>query len=165
MRLRYVLLATTGLGALASLLLAWDFYQRLKDAERFLLLNRQSPGPDSILNFGPAYALGLFALAFLFLSILLMLVNTTRDKEWVARLEQQKPPTSESIIAVPQPEPKAIPPQPEPAPITTVGPPPTPLVVMPAPPSTPPVGDPPSTPQADPPPATPTADAEPSNPN
>ncbi|MFH0937888.1 MAG: hypothetical protein V1899_01165 [Planctomycetota bacterium] len=108
MRLRHVLLITTAIGACASLMLALDFYRRLKIAERVLYLSSQVPGADSILYFGPTYAIGLLALAFLFLALLLMLLTLLRDKSLTTQLEgldqttsMAPPPSATPITSVP----------------------------------------------------------------
>ncbi len=91
MRLRHVLLITTALGACGAVLLALDFHRRLKEAERTVSVNNMIPGPDSVLGFGMTHALGLFALALMFLALLLTLLFALRDRHFVAQLEGAAP--------------------------------------------------------------------------
>jgi len=86
MKLRHLILLISAIGASGALLLAADIYRRLKEAEAASVLG----GPvreDSVLAFGMYHTMGLLSLAFIFLSLFLMLLTSVRDKRFVAEIE------------------------------------------------------------------------------
>lgn len=98
MKLRHVVVITAFLGACGALLLAGDMYRRVVEAENALLRPASAakegvsaPVADSILQFGMVHALGVLALAFLFLALFLFLIAALRERVYVAALEGQRP--------------------------------------------------------------------------
>ena len=86
MKLRHLILLISAIGASGALLLAADIYRRLKEAEAASVLG----GPvrdDSVLAFGMYHTMGLLSLAFIFLSLFLMLLTSVREKPFVAAIE------------------------------------------------------------------------------
>jgi hypothetical protein len=101
MYLRHVLLIMSAIGAVGSLLMALDFYRRLKEAERVVFVNNISPGPDSVLHTGMGHLVGLIALGLIFLALLIVLLPALKDKALVTAIEGAQP-VSESQ-AMPSP--------------------------------------------------------------
>lgn len=92
MKMRYLLLFTTAIGACAALLLSADMYRRMQDAQSLSELNNLPLRQDSVLVFGMQHTVGLISLAFLFLALFLLLIMALRDAAVVAALERQKLP-------------------------------------------------------------------------
>ncbi|HYF48701.1 MAG TPA: hypothetical protein VEJ63_04815 [Planctomycetota bacterium] len=79
MHLRHVLVIMSAIGAFTALVMALNYYRRLKEAERLMFINNTTPGPDSILHTGMAQVVGLLALAIIFLGVLLALLAALKD--------------------------------------------------------------------------------------
>jgi len=86
-----VLVIMSAIGACASLLMALDYYRRLKDAERLVFIHNIAPGPDSILHTGMAQVVGLAALGIVFLALLLVLIAALKDPALRAAVQGRAP--------------------------------------------------------------------------
>lgn len=79
MRLRHLILLTTAAGGGTALFLAVDFQRRLHRAEHDFLLRQQPPGLEFFTQFGVPHAAGLWALAFVFFALFLLLLMGSRE--------------------------------------------------------------------------------------
>jgi hypothetical protein len=87
MALRHVMILMSAVGAFAALLMAMEYYQRLKEAAQILSLQNLTPASDSILQFGMSHVIGLATLGILFLALLLVMIVVIKDPKIVATLE------------------------------------------------------------------------------
>src|SRR5689334_19689810 len=138
MRLRHVLLLTAGAGAIGALLLALDIHHRFRIAERNSIVNSTPIAPDSVLNFGEPYLLGLAALGFLFAGIFLM-VFSNPDKAQEKEKKDEKKAAEKPAEKVEEKQPAAAPvPSTSTAPVPLPTPPASaPAAVAPTPPTAP----------------------------
>jgi hypothetical protein len=108
MKLRYVVLLTSAIGACGALLLAADLYRRLKEAEAAAAVTSGPLRDDSVLTFGMYHTMGLLSLAFFFMALFLLLVSALRDKQYVVAIEgtsttSTPPPTQPAMAPIIEP--------------------------------------------------------------